>query len=78
VHLNKQLGISRGNAAAVLGVGYGLQVCVGGLCRAVARLGKKTEPTYQAMVVAVRQAAGSRSFAVTDQSLAKIQPKQRA
>ena len=56
VHLNKQLGISYGNAAAVLRMGYGLQVSRGGLCRAVARLGKKTEPTYQAMVVAVRQA----------------------
>lgn len=56
VHLNKQLGISYGSAAAVLRMGYGLQVSRGGLCRAVARLGKKTEPTYQALVVAVRQA----------------------
>jgi transposase len=55
VHLNKQLGISYGNAAAVLRLGYGLQVSRGGLCRAVARLGKKTEPTYQALVKAVRQ-----------------------
>lgn len=55
VHLNKQLGISYGNAAAVLRMGYGLQVSRGGLCRAVARLGKKTEPTYQALVAAVRQ-----------------------
>ena len=46
VHLNKQLGISYGNAAAVLRMGYGLHVSRGGLCRAVARLGKKTEPTY--------------------------------
>jgi transposase len=56
VHLNKQMGISYGNAAAVLRMGYGLQVSRGGLCRAVARLGKKTEPTYQALAVAVRQA----------------------
>ena len=55
VHLNKQLGISYGNAAAVLRMGYGLHVSRGGLCRAVARLGKKTEPTYQALVAAVRQ-----------------------
>jgi transposase len=55
VHLNKQLGISYGNAAAVLRMGYGLHVSRGGLCRAVARLGKKTEPTYQALVTAVRQ-----------------------
>jgi transposase len=55
VHLNKQLGISYGNAAAVLRMGYGLSVSRGGLCRAVARLGKKAEPTYQALVQAVRQ-----------------------
>ena len=55
VHLNKQVGISYGNAAAVLRMGYGLQVSRGGLCRAVARMGKKTEPTYQALVKAVRQ-----------------------
>jgi transposase len=54
-HLNKQLGISYGNAAAVLRMGYGLQVSRGGLCRAVARLGKKAEPTYQALVMAIRQ-----------------------
>ncbi len=55
VHLNKQLGISYGNAAAVLRMGYGLQVSRGGLCRAVARLGKRAEPTHQALVAAVRQ-----------------------
>lgn len=55
VHLNKQVGISYGNAAAVLRMGYGLEVSRGGLCRAVARMGKKTEPTYQALVKAVRQ-----------------------
>ena len=55
VHLNKQLGISYGNTAAVLRMGYGMHVSRGGLCRAVARMGKKTEPTYQALVAAVRQ-----------------------
>jgi transposase len=55
VHLTKQLGISYGNAAAVLRMGYGLRVSRGGLCRAVARLGKKAAPTYQALVAAVRQ-----------------------
>lgn len=55
VHLTKQLGISYGNAAAVLRMGYGMRVSRGGLCRAVARLGKKAEPTYQALVAAVRQ-----------------------
>ena len=57
VHLNKQLGISYGNSAAVLRMGYGLRVSRGGLCRAVARMGKKTGPTYQAWVAAVRQEA---------------------
>ena len=56
VHLNKQLGISYGNAATVLRIGYGLRVSRGGLCRAVARMGK-TEPTYQALVAATRQEA---------------------
>jgi transposase len=55
VHLNKQVGISYGNAAAVLRMGYGLEVSRGGLCRAIARMGKKTEPTYRALVKAVRQ-----------------------
>jgi transposase len=55
VHLNKQVGISYGNAAAVLRMGYGLQASRGGLCRAVARLGRKAEPTYQALVLAIRQ-----------------------
>jgi transposase len=55
VHLNKQLGISYGNAAAVLRMGYGLHVSRGGLCRAVARLGNKAEPTYQALGMAIRQ-----------------------
>jgi hypothetical protein len=49
VHLNKQLGISYGNTAAVLRMGYGMQVSRGGLCRAVARMGKKAEPTYNAV-----------------------------
>lgn len=57
VHLNKQLGISYGNTAAILRMGYGLSVSRGGLCRAVARMGKRTEPTYQALVAAVRQEA---------------------
>ena len=54
-HLNKQLGISYANAAAVLRMGYGMNASRAGLCRAVARLGKKAEPTYQALVLAVRQ-----------------------
>ena len=57
VHLNKQLGISYGNTAAVLRMGYGLHVSRGGLCRAVARMGKRTEPTYQALVATMRQEA---------------------
>ena len=57
VHLNKQLGISYGNTAAVLRMGYGLHVSRGGLCRAVARRGKRTEPTYQALVATMRQEA---------------------
>ncbi len=54
-HLNKQLGISYANATAVLRMGYGVSASRGGLCRAVARLGRKAEPTYQALVLALRQ-----------------------
>ena len=53
-HLTKQMGISHERVAQVLEWGYGLQVSRSALCRAVTRLGKKAEPTYQALQTAVR------------------------
>src|SRR2546422_6697731 len=53
-HLNKQMGISHERAAQVLEWGYGLRVSRSALCRALTRLGKKAEPTYQELQTAVR------------------------
>ena len=36
-------------------MGYGLTASRGGLCRAITRLGGKLQPTYEALLVAVRQ-----------------------
>jgi len=54
-HLNKQMGLSYGKAAEVLRVGYGLGVSRGGLCRAIARLGRKLQPSYAVLLGAVGQ-----------------------
>jgi transposase len=54
-HLTKQMGISHERAAQVLEWGYGLQVSRSAICRALTRLGKKAEPTYQELQAAVRQ-----------------------
>ena len=53
-HLNKGLGLPYGKTAEVLREGWGLEVTRGGLCQAIARLGRKAEPTYQAMVERIR------------------------
>lgn len=53
-HLTKQMGISHERSAQVLAWGYGLQISRSALCRAITRLGKKAEPTYQELQIAVR------------------------
>ena len=53
-HLTKQMGISHERAAQVLEWGYGLEVGRSALCRAMTRLGKKAEPTYQELQTVVR------------------------
>lgn len=53
-HLNKEMGISHERAARVLSLGYGLEVNRSALCRAMLRLGRKAEPTYEELRVAVR------------------------
>lgn len=54
--LNKQLGLSLGHTRQVLSYGFGLQVSRAGLCRALARLAGRAEPTYDGLVAAARQA----------------------
>jgi transposase len=53
-HLTKQMGISHERAAQILEWGYGLEMSRSALCRALTRLGKKAEPTYQELQTAAR------------------------
>lgn len=59
-HLTKQLGISHERTAQVLAWGYGLEVSRSTLCRAITRLGKKAEPTYPQLQIAVRHSLVNR------------------
>jgi len=54
--LNKQMGLSLGHTQQVLSCGFGLEVSRGGLCRALARMAGRAEPTYDGLVEATRQA----------------------
>jgi transposase len=53
--LNKQMGLSLGHTRQVLSYGFGLEASRGGLCRALARMGHRAEPTYAGLVAAARQ-----------------------
>jgi transposase len=55
-HLNKGLGLSFGKVSALYATAFGIVVTPGGLCLALHRLARAGEPTYQALVVAIRQA----------------------
>ena len=59
-HLSKQLGISHERTSQVLAWGHGLAVSRSALCRAITRLGKKAEPTYQELQIAVRHSVVNR------------------
>ena len=52
--LNKELGMPLGKTTAVLDKAFGLTLTPGGLSQALARLGKKCEPTYQDLISQVR------------------------
>jgi transposase len=54
--LNKQMGLSLGHTRQVLAYGFGLEVSRGGLCRALARMARRAEPTYDGLVETARQA----------------------
>jgi transposase len=53
--LNKQMGLSLGHTRQVLFYGFGLEASRGGLCRALARMAGRAEPTYTGLVKAARQ-----------------------
>jgi transposase len=55
--LNKQMGLSLGHTRQVLSYGFGLEASRGGLCRALARMAGRAEPTYAGLVEAARQSA---------------------
>jgi transposase len=54
--LNKQMGLSLGHTCQVLSYGFGLEVSRGGLYRALARMARRAERTYEGLVEAARQA----------------------
>src|SRR5450631_3155230 len=53
--LNKQMGLSLGHTRQVLWYGFGLEASRGGLCRALARMAGRAEPTYAGLVEVARQ-----------------------
>jgi transposase len=53
--LNKQMGLSLGHTRQVLSYGFGLEASRGGLCRALARMARRAEPTYAGLVEVARQ-----------------------
>ena len=55
-HLNKGLGLSFGKVSALYETAFGIAVTPGGLCLALHRVARAGEPTYQALVVVIRQA----------------------
>ena len=52
--LNKDLGLPYGKTARVLQQAFGLRLSRGGICQAVARVGRKTQPSYQVLVERIR------------------------
>jgi transposase len=53
--LNKQMGLSLGHTQQVLSYGFGLEASRAGLYRALARMARRTEPTYAGLVATARQ-----------------------
>jgi transposase len=53
--LNKQMGLSLGHTQQVLLHGFGMQVSRAGLCRALARMARRAQPTYQGLVATARK-----------------------
>jgi len=55
-HLNKGLGLSFEKCTVLYETAFGIDVSPGGLCQALHRLARATEPTYEALVASVRAA----------------------
>jgi transposase len=53
--LNKQMGLSLGHTQQVLSYGFGMKASRAGLYRALARMARRTEPTYAGLVATARQ-----------------------
>src|SRR3984893_4095128 len=53
--LNKQMGLSLGHTQQVLCYGFGMKASRAGLYRALARMARRTEPTYAGLVATARQ-----------------------
>jgi transposase len=52
--LNKGLGLPYGKTATLLEEAFGLRVSRAGLCQAMARVARKAEPTYEALIEQIR------------------------
>ncbi len=53
-HLNKGLGLSLDKCKALYETAFGIQVSRSGLCHALHRLARTTEPTYQGLIESIR------------------------
>src|SRR6266849_4218987 len=53
--LNKQMGLSLGHTQQVLLHGFGMEISRAGLCRALARLAGRAEPTYAGLLETARR-----------------------
>jgi transposase len=57
VLMNKSLGLPHADAAAILKQGFALRMSRGGICRAIQRVARKAEATWQALRDAARHSA---------------------
>jgi len=57
VLMNKSLGLPHADAAAILKQGFALRMSRGGICRAIQRVARKAEATWQALREAARRSA---------------------
>ena len=73
VLMNKSLGLPHADAAAILQQGFGLTMSRGGICRAIQRVARKAEATWQAL----RDAAQRSALAHMDETGWKVEAQLR-
>ncbi len=73
VLMNKSLGLPHADAAAILKHGFGLTMSRGGICRAIQRVARKAEATWQAL----RDAARRSELAHMDETGWKVEAQLR-